>query len=321
MLAIIAALAFGACGTSGKRVTVVSYNTLLRGGGPAWDQDDACRALAIGDRLAASSFDIVALQEAWDDDVDELLGKAGARFPYVASAEALDGSSGLVILSRFPLIDIRAEPYEAYYGDETWVSFSVRKGWLQATAVLPSGERLVVINTHLDAGDSGGSRRARRAQLRELATAAAASAEPTLLVGDFNVDGFGQTSQAAEPLSRVAKTLGAACGARDGCTVHDAFAQAHPNAAGHLSANTVNCASTDLDECERTDDIRHARARQRLDYIWVVAGRTDDGHRSVELAGRAIGTEPWQHTPTDSCPVEYLSDHKLLIGEFIVRQQ
>jgi len=94
------------------------------------------RFAEIGHRLAAAACHVVALQELWDSSTDEIIRTS--RFPYMAPGSfspGLFGRSGLVMLSRFPVLESEERSFTARVGVERFV----RKGMLRALIELENG--------------------------------------------------------------------------------------------------------------------------------------------------------------------------------------
>jgi len=127
---------------------------------------------------------------------------------------------GLAILSRFSL-QVRFVRLPRGTGPDGFA----RKGYAVADVSLPSGARVHVVNTHLQADDPivplEDCRAARAAQLAglcEVASALAASDTPTIVCGDFNVV-YG--SDEYEQLRRLLGDSLADLAAGEGFTTYD----------------------------------------------------------------------------------------------------
>ncbi len=109
------------------------------------------RLLAIGDRLALSSYDIVALQEIWSQADFERVCEKCKHLSYSKFYYGGAFGAGLAILSRWPIEEtsmhcypLNGRPQAFWRGD--WY---VGKGYARAIIVHPSGEKLEVLNTHV----------------------------------------------------------------------------------------------------------------------------------------------------------------------------
>lgn len=172
------------------RVRVLSYNIkglppLLD---PTWDQD---RYKDIGEILAArkkagTAPDLVFLQEAFGSRTLEL--QQAARYPYVVKGPANSKiiSSGLYILSAFP---VEFSQGLLYQNDDcgTWDCFA-SKGAVAARIQFPKVPfKLLVSTTHAQSGEEWNDPRA--SQLQDYARFLKSLINPDLGVitgGDFN---------------------------------------------------------------------------------------------------------------------------------------
>ncbi|KAF9923584.1 phospholipase C type enzyme [Linnemannia zychae] len=164
----------------------------------AKDRQD--RLTAIGRYLAdpARGYDIVGLQEVWvRDDYLRIKELVKDTLPYTKTwhSGAL-GSSGLVILSKFPIVAtsmrrfaLNGDPFKFYHGD--WY---VGKCVVSATIVHPTCGEIEVFNTHLHAGydpvgtpDSYlGCRVGEAWEMASLVKAATTQGRHVISVGDYN---------------------------------------------------------------------------------------------------------------------------------------
>jgi sphingomyelin phosphodiesterase 2 len=113
------------------------------------------RLAAIGRYLAdpARGYDIVGLQEVWvEDDYLQIKELVKDVLPYTKTwASGALGSSGLVILSKFPIVAtsmrrfaLNGDPFKVFHGD--WY---VGKCVVSATIVHPTCGEIEVFNTHV----------------------------------------------------------------------------------------------------------------------------------------------------------------------------
>ncbi|KAF9913152.1 phospholipase C type enzyme [Linnemannia zychae] len=164
----------------------------------AKDRQDRLRA--IGRYLAdpARGYDIVGLQEVWvEDDYLQIKELVKDNLPYTKTwhSGAL-GSSGLVILSKFPIVStthrrfaLNGDPFKIFHGD--WY---VGKCVVSATIVHPTCGEIEVFNTHLHAGydpvgtpDSYlGCRVGEAWEMASLVKAATSQGRHVISVGDYN---------------------------------------------------------------------------------------------------------------------------------------
>lgn len=216
--------------TNKLRIRVLTYNTHLMADSnlvvgawfknekPVVFQDDA-RHAAIVARIRESRADIVALQEVWAKGrmrriCEDLRGiyphcEFGADGDYIFDylpKLLIDGipdraaGSGLVLLSKFPLIEARFDLYQRPY-EETERAAS--KGVLTATVRTP-GLELRIGMTHMwtDAGHDCSN-------VKDLVSLTAPQRYPAaLMLGDFNIHRIGDRAKYAT-LKRMMGDVGA----------------------------------------------------------------------------------------------------------------
>jgi len=115
-------------------------------------KDRVLRTRAIADEIAASEYDIVALQELWvRSDYDYIKSKVDHKLPY--SKYFLSGSlgAGLVIFSRYRIVSTSLHPYSLCgspldVGGGDWF---VGKAVVSALIEHPLLGELEIFNTHL----------------------------------------------------------------------------------------------------------------------------------------------------------------------------
>lgn len=113
---------------------------------PRWRQ----RRQAIAQALRQSPYDLIALQEVWGRSDAGRLAQASGRPYWARVPSGLFGGNGLLILSRFPVIETRHKDFscapsslsQLRYGE-----FIARKGALAARVKTPQGE-IDVYDTH-----------------------------------------------------------------------------------------------------------------------------------------------------------------------------
>jgi endonuclease/exonuclease/phosphatase family metal-dependent hydrolase len=105
---------------------------------------DPHRFEIITDQLKKGSDDIVLLQEMWDSQTNSILENSG--FPYIGKAtkDGLIHGSGLITLSRFPILETEFLQFSETSGLERFV----KKGALRTRIRLPSDDIIDVINVH-----------------------------------------------------------------------------------------------------------------------------------------------------------------------------
>jgi sphingomyelin phosphodiesterase 2 len=148
---------------------------------------------AIGRRFAPLDLDVMAFQEVWTADAREILLRAGrvAGLANTWHTDATFGGSGLLVLSRLPILDVhfqrftlRGRPERIDHGD-----YYGGKGFALIRLKSDAGP-FTLINTHLHArhgGDMSHEYRAvRTGQIVELAVRARKTRDPIVSAGDFN---------------------------------------------------------------------------------------------------------------------------------------
>jgi endonuclease/exonuclease/phosphatase family metal-dependent hydrolase len=171
--------------------------TLNVWGVPGITNEPARRFGMIAERLRAGPWDVVNLQEMWDPRAEVIIQESG--FPFVVREDrssGLIGRSGLVTLSRLPVLESRAHTFVARGGIERVVS----KGAMAVEIQQPGDGSILLVNTHLASPPELGSsilcsaarsREIRARQLTELQSwigQIRRAQNSTLVVGDLNVD-------------------------------------------------------------------------------------------------------------------------------------
>jgi len=139
-------------------------------------------------RDAGAAPHVVFIQEAFHPRTQELIEEAG--YPHHRfGAPGHSGaplSSGLVILSEFPIERAATIDYVGCTGFDCWAN----KGAQHARLLIPGlPVPLDVFNTHMNAGDEEHNRDVRKQQLKQLLPfikAHRGAGSPALMSGDFN---------------------------------------------------------------------------------------------------------------------------------------
>lgn len=291
----------------GARLHVLTYNVFVRPEPVSFGDETTCRSGRIGAWLAEESHaDIVVLTETFlAPDVKLLTHNAAGRFPHQLvglpkSDDLLGVSGGLSILSRYPIEQHRVEVFDECSG--AFDDCLATKGVLSAVVRIDDDRRVNVVATHLDAGRGAGDREARRAQLRQVRAHMDRWVDPrlpTILMGDFNVDGLpvGHAMQ-GEEYDEMLGTL-----ARAATPPVDAVRETAPRwSLDPLVTrlyNTLNCETTIW--CDEDSPNERAERRRRLDYVFW--------YDSPAHTGNVVAAE---HLPMadSSCGGRWLSDHK-----------
>lgn len=146
------------------------------------------RARLIPQHLIADGIDIVVFQELFDIRSRRIIKrKMRKEYPHrIGPANKpfapFKTNSGIVIYSKYPLKKVDRVRFRQRENIDRWA----HKGGLLVEATLPSGQRIQVLGTHLQAG---GSWRTKFSQYIDLASIVLPNAEPGVpqfLAGDFN---------------------------------------------------------------------------------------------------------------------------------------
>ncbi|RGB31621.1 Endonuclease/exonuclease/phosphatase [Rhizophagus diaphanus] len=192
------------------------------------------RMEAIADNLAHSDYEIVCLQEVWVyKNFEGIKSKAKKRFPYARFYNSGVFGTGLVILSRYPIVDVSFYPYRLNgmpikftHGD--WY---VSKGVASAVVDHPVAGLIEVFNTHTHAGYGSkkndaylGHRVSQGWEISNLLKSSASRGRNVIAMGDFNSD----------PETLVHKLI----------TTHgqmtDAWQSQHPSTPASISTTSIN---------------------------------------------------------------------------------
>lgn len=167
---------------------VLTFNTLFR-------ENVYTRLEALGKVLAASSVDVICLQEIVRRRSLAALAEARSQFPYVATAPfGPQVRGGLVVLSRYPISFARFERYPVtHHTPPSLGDWLMQKGRLLTRVERPDGT-IQVINTHLQSNPTGEWARPNRwnrrqaAELLQLSNTVSGTDErlPLVVAGDFN---------------------------------------------------------------------------------------------------------------------------------------
>ena len=151
------------------------------------------RMEAIGERLNQLSADIIAFQEIWTSAARDCLVRAGIRAGFIHRWHTSDtlGGSGLLVLSRLPILESQFEPFALRGSPEQLDNgeYLSGKGFVRLRIQGPTGT-FSLLNTHLHARyNSRASHQftpVRIGQIVQLAAHASDCEEPLLMVGDLN---------------------------------------------------------------------------------------------------------------------------------------
>ena len=151
------------------------------------DGNSRARAFKIAERLSACRYDVIVLNEAFVNK-DALVSQLSESHPHRERLgrqwyTAFD--SGLLVLSRHPIVRSAAEHYSLRRGVDFWAA----KGVVFACIKTPSG-LVNVYGTHMQAGAAPSHQRARMSQSEQLASFILRTAEPgrpIIACGDMNM--------------------------------------------------------------------------------------------------------------------------------------
>ena len=151
------------------------------------DGNSRARAFKIAEHLAAGDYDVIVLNEAFLNK-DALVSQLAESHPYRERLgrqwyTAFD--SGLLVLSRHPIVRSAAEHYALRRGVDFWAA----KGVAFVCVWTPSG-LVNVYGTHMQAGAAPSHQRARMSQSEQLAAFILRTAEPgrpIIACGDMNM--------------------------------------------------------------------------------------------------------------------------------------
>jgi endonuclease/exonuclease/phosphatase family metal-dependent hydrolase len=152
--------------------------------------DDDNRARLIADKIRASGADIVGLQEVWSYRRQQwFCRELASAYPYCYNPAhprlALRTTSGLVLLSRYKLTDLKFSAFprkgRPFFHDENWAS----KGVVTATVeARPDGPTFRIGISHA-CTDAGGSA---QPNIRQIASQTTTNhTGPAIMMGDLNV--------------------------------------------------------------------------------------------------------------------------------------
>lgn len=217
--------------------------------------DDGNRSIELVKYLRGYGADLIALQEVWSNKMVSFISDSLKDiYPFFWSPEEdtldLKVSSGLLLLSKFPIGGCTVTKYHDLHGDCSWAN----KGVLQATVFLPFGGlylpiRVCVTHAGTNVGGPG------LPNMKQLAGTMEGVKYPAILLGDFNVQSH-QNQEMNEILQNV------------GCT--DAYKTVHPEL-GPL-ANTVDKTQNKLDQFFTAIPGSLNTGADRIDYIYIKQG-------------------------------------------------
>jgi endonuclease/exonuclease/phosphatase family metal-dependent hydrolase len=160
---------------------LVTYNIW---GLPAWiNGADSARYASIAAELESHAPHFILLQEVWSTSAHEAI-PAGNEWSTASNSnqKLLFHRSGLVSLSRFPIVDTAFHAFQA----GAWPDALVNKGALKITVELSPALRVNVWNVHLQAGSAARVRSRQIVELADWVRRAEDGQAADLIAGDFN---------------------------------------------------------------------------------------------------------------------------------------
>ena len=148
------------------------------------------RARLIPEKIINDNIDVVVFQECFDMRARRILKRRLKNdYPYKAGPANrmmpfLFTNSGIVIYSKFPIVEKWRFPYK--WREKEGADKFARKGCLMVEVVLPNGQRIQVLGTHLQAGGPPQIKHNQSKQLRSFIDKHRKENVPQLLCGDFN---------------------------------------------------------------------------------------------------------------------------------------
>lgn len=171
------------------------------------------RAIELTKRLMNLDFDIIALQETFDEEATGFIFSGlGQEYPTQVHSRPIGigakNNGGLSLLSRFPSVDSHNEPYTDCDGADCLA----KKGFTYNLLQLDSGILVGIVNTHLNSGDESSDATTRWFQLRQLSqwiTQNHPPEIPLIYTGDFNIPGSNGLDNGSWEYSYINSHLGA----------------------------------------------------------------------------------------------------------------
>jgi endonuclease/exonuclease/phosphatase family metal-dependent hydrolase len=197
---------------------VLTQNTQLRPSANPWvsntGDDNHERTEMLLDVINARTFDIIALQEVFDEEQRDQLsaGYAHDYYNHVWGPDEndLEEESGVALIVKgngggswgARQLDLESvhytEVFSACDGDDCWAN----KGFSATAVRFGTASYIWVVNTHLQAGQHSATRQSQLTQIMNYVNALPTTG-PVLLLGDLNIAGGGTeyTSRFADVLS------------------------------------------------------------------------------------------------------------------------
>lgn len=179
-------------------------------------RDGEARMLAIGAALGALALDVAAFQEVWSEPERDILVDLGRRagLGHVWHPAGTLGGSGLLVLSRVPILEARLHRFELAGVAERIDEADYLGGKGFADLVLDTGDgEIALVDTHLQAAYAPRDRDAyvgvRVGQALQLATHLRGIERPLILTGDMNCSDAQVEYQVLTDVAQVADVAAA----------------------------------------------------------------------------------------------------------------
>lgn len=190
MKSILIILLFISSATQAAEVKLLTWNVFMLPKPIKFTLQEE-RTEIITNQLLKSNYDIVLLQEAFSGDFQRTLKKKTIKkFPYQYYLGREPGTltvygSGLYYMSRFPMKEL----IKGYYKECKNADCFASKGLAVMEISLPSGEKLQIGNTHLQASKELSEIRFKQlSMLKSLFLVTEKPGIPQVLAGDLNID-------------------------------------------------------------------------------------------------------------------------------------
>lgn len=238
----------------GRALRLLTHNVKMLPGLVGKGEQDLERAARLAAAILAAEprYDVICLQEVFDEHARALFARAFAGFELVAKGgdDLLHQDSGLFLAAATGITGSDFREYDAAAGVEKLTDKGILWAWLDTVAVL--GVPLCVLNTHLqssghDPTEHADVRAQQLAQARRVVRSALARSPAgsvaALLLGDLNV--VGESAEHRQMLALLGSP-------------RDLYRESNPALFGYTYDGQLNHNLI-------ADDERHVR--QRLDYV------------------------------------------------------
>lgn len=282
----------------GKSILKV-LNLNFWGLGWPWGSDKEVRIRALREELLRGQYDIVLLQEIWYREDYNIIASA---MPYITHYESINlgcssflvplGCSGLTILSRYPITEVRLVPFT--HRGSFWRfdgEIFVRKG-VGMARIQWEGRTVDVFTTHLVSYNNKDDNRLTRylQAMETISLIARSDADIAIFGGDMNAQPVNTPHSPYGMLSTVMK---------------DALLGKHPDASIHPAFATFGNAQ---------NTYTHSSQPERIDYLMYRA----QNHLNVKVLEFSM---PLFMARTPEGQTVSLSDHEALLATFWVEDR